>query len=111
YGEALTMGYYREYKLPIRIVRIFNTYGPRMRETDGRIIPNFFTQGLQNKPITIYGDGKQTRSFCYVSDMSAGIFKLMQSNETRPVNIGNPREMTILEMAATVKSITGNTQN
>lgn len=110
YAEALSVAYAREHKTKIRIVRIFNTYGPRMRETDGRIIPNFFMQGLKNESLTVYGDGSQTRSFCYVSDMCNGIFKLMQSEETRPVNIGNPLELTVLEMAKTVKKLTGNSQ-
>lgn len=108
FGEALTMAYHRTYGVQTRIVRIFNTYGPRMRETDGRIIPNFFTQGLANVPITIFGDGKQTRSFCYVTDMCEGLYKLMNSDETRPVNIGNPIELAVLEMAETVKNLTGN---
>lgn len=110
FGEALSMSYWREFKTQIRLVRIFNTYGPRMRETDGRIIPNFFTQGLKNESLTVYGEGKQTRSFCYVSDMCEGIFAVMQSNEIRPINVGNPRELTILEMAETVKKLTKNTQ-
>lgn len=109
FGEAMTMAYHREYGVQTRIVRIFNTYGPRMRETDGRIIPNFFMQGLHNQPLTIYGDGSQTRSFCFVSDMCRGFYQLMQSDCTDPVNIGNPVEMTVLQMAQTVRELTGNT--
>jgi len=110
FGEALTMAYSREHGVDARIIRIFNTYGPKMRETDGRIIPNFFMQGLKNVPLTIYGDGKQTRSYCYVSDQCEGLYALMRSNEKRPVNVGNPIELTVLEMAETVKKLTGNTQ-
>lgn len=109
FGEAMSMAYRREYGLEIRIVRIFNTYGPRMRETDGRIIPNFFMQGLSGQSLTVYGDGSQTRSFCFVEDMCEGIYRLVQSAEIRPVNIGNPRELTVLEMAETVKKLTHNT--
>lgn len=111
FGEALTMAYQRAHGVEVRIVRIFNTYGPRMRETDGRIIPNFFTQGLQGKSLTIYGDGSQTRSFCFVTDMCRGFYDLMQSNFQEPVNIGNPNEMTVLEMAETVRQLTGNSQD
>ncbi|MEM3373732.1 MAG: GDP-mannose 4,6-dehydratase, partial [Candidatus Woesearchaeota archaeon] len=86
--------------------RIFNTYGPRMRVDDGRVIPNFITQALKNKPITIYGDGKQTRSFCYVDDMVEGIIRMMKSNETGPKNLGNPKEFTVLETAMLIKKLT-----
>jgi nucleoside-diphosphate-sugar epimerase len=109
YGEALTMAFNREHNVDTRIVRIFNTYGPRMRPGDGRVIPNFFAQALQKKPLTIQGDGKQTRSLCFVRDEVEGIYALMQSKETRPVNIGNPNELTILEIAEKINSLTGNT--
>ncbi len=99
FSEALTMGYHRHYGLDTRIVRIFNTYGPRMRLNDGRALPNFVYQALSGKPITVYGDGKQTRSFCYVSDLIDGIYRLMLSEEHFPVNVGNPLEITILEFA------------
>ncbi len=110
FGEALSMAYHRQFGTKIRLIRIFNTYGPRMRETDGRIIPNFFMQGLNGESLTIYGEGQQTRSFCYVADMCEGMYALVQSEETRPVNIGNPTELTVLEMAETVKKLTGNTK-
>jgi dTDP-glucose 4,6-dehydratase len=97
FSEALTMAYYRYHGVDTRIVRIFNTYGPRMRLNDGRALPNFVFQALSGIPITIYGDGKQTRSFCYVDDLVEGIYRLMKSNEHLPVNIGNPQEITILE--------------
>jgi len=104
FSEALTMGFHRHYGLDTRIVRIFNTYGPRMRLNDGRALPNFVYQALSGKPITIYGDGKQTRSFCYVSDEIEGIYRLILSDEHFPVNIGNPAELTILEFAERVRS-------
>jgi dTDP-glucose 4,6-dehydratase len=103
FSEALTMGYHRYYDLDSRIVRIFNTYGPRMRLNDGRALPNFVFQALSGMPITVYGNGKQTRSFCYVSDLIDGIYRLMLSKEHFPVNIGNPVEMTILEFAECVR--------
>ena len=99
FAEAMTMAYHREHGVETRIVRIFNTYGPRMRLKDGRVVPAFVSQALTNKPITIFGDGKQTRSFCYVSDLIEGIYRLMMSDYNLPVNIGNPREMTMLEFA------------
>lgn len=108
YAEALTMAYRREYALDTRIVRIFNTYGPRMRPEDGRVIPNFFVQALKGKPLTVYGDGTQTRSFCYVRDEVEGIFALMQSKETMPLNIGNPTEFTMIQIAEKINQITGN---
>jgi dTDP-glucose 4,6-dehydratase len=108
FGEALTMAYHRERGVDVRIVRIFNTYGPRMRPDDGRIIPNFFIQALQNQSLSIYGNGSQTRSFCYVSDEVEGFWALMQSTETRPVNIGSPAEKTVLEIATLVNQLTGN---
>jgi dTDP-glucose 4,6-dehydratase len=106
FAEAITMAYHRFHKLDTKIVRIFNTYGPRMRLMDGRAIPNFITQALKNEPITIYGDGSQTRSFCYVSDLVAGIHKLAHSAINDPVNIGNPVEMTLNELAEHIKRIT-----
>ena len=107
YAEAMTMAYNRYHGLDTRIVRIFNTYGPRMRLNDGRALPNFIHQALTGQPITVYGDGSQTRSFCYVSDLMEGIFRLMQSDEHLPTNIGNPQEITILEFARRVKALTG----
>jgi dTDP-glucose 4,6-dehydratase len=104
FSEALTMGYHRQYGLDTHIVRIFNTYGPRMRLNDGRALPNFVYQALSGHPITIYGDGKQTRSFCYVSDLIEGIYRLALSNEHLPVNVGNPSEITILEFAERIRS-------
>lgn len=103
FSEALTMGYHRHYGADTHIVRIFNTYGPRMRLQDGRALPNFVYQALSGQPITVFGDGKQTRSFCYVSDLIDGIYRLSQSKERLPVNIGNPNEMTILEFAQRVR--------
>jgi dTDP-glucose 4,6-dehydratase len=103
----MTMAYHRSHGLDTRIVRIFNTYGPRMRLNDGRALPNFVHQALTGQPLTVYGDGKQTRSFCYVSDLIAGIFKLMHSGEHEPVNIGNPQEITILEFAERVRARMG----
>src|SRR5207253_3386422 len=97
FAEALTMAYCREHKMETRIVRIFNTYGPRMRLNDGRVVPAFISQALKQKPITIFGSGQQTRSFCYCSDLIEGIFRLMMSDTPLPVNIGNPREMTMVE--------------
>ena len=99
FAEALTMAYHREHNVATRIVRIFNTYGPRMRLNDGRVVPAFVSQALTNKPITVFGTGMQTRAFCYVSDLIEGIYRLMMSNHHLPVNIGNPREMTMLEFA------------
>ena len=106
FAEAMTMAYHREVGIDTRIVRIFNTYGPRMRKDDGRAIPNFISQALAGEPITIYGDGKQTRSVCYVSDLVEGIYRLMQSDYGEPVNIGNPSEMSILELAEMILKIT-----
>ena len=104
FAEALTMGYHRHYGLDTRIVRIFNTYGPRMRLNDGRALPNFVFQALSGMPITVYGDGKQTRSFCYVTDLIEGIYRLALSGEHLPVNIGNPEEITLLEFAERVRA-------
>ncbi len=103
FAEAMTMAYHRYYGVDTHIVRIFNTYGPRMRLSDGRALPNFVHQGLMGKPITVYGDGKQTRSFCYVSDLIEGIYRLMLSDEHLPTNIGNPQEITILQFAERVR--------
>jgi dTDP-glucose 4,6-dehydratase len=103
FAEAMTMAYHRYYNVDTHIVRIFNTYGPRMRLSDGRALPNFVHQGLMGKPITVYGDGKQTRSFCYVSDLIEGIYRLMLSDEHLPTNIGNPQEITILQFAERVR--------
>ncbi|MGV3773069.1 MAG: UDP-glucuronic acid decarboxylase family protein [Verrucomicrobiales bacterium] len=107
FAEALTMGYHREHKLETRIVRIFNTYGPRMRMNDGRVVPAFISQALEGTPMTVFGDGTQTRSFCYCSDLIEGIYRLMMSDTPLPVNIGNPREMTMLQFAEAIKNITG----
>jgi dTDP-glucose 4,6-dehydratase len=107
FSEAITMAYHRFHKVNTRIVRIFNTYGPRMRLNDGRALPNFLYQALVGEPITVYGDGKQTRSFCYVSDLIEGIYRLFESNEHDPVNIGNPQEITILEFAERVRALVG----
>ncbi|OGR75585.1 MAG: NAD-dependent dehydratase [Elusimicrobia bacterium GWC2_65_9] len=105
FAEAMTMAYHRCHGVPVRIVRIFNTYGPRMRQNDGRAVPNFITQALKGRPITVYGNGSQTRSLTYVTDLVDGIDRLIRSRETGPVNIGNPREMTLLEIARTVKRL------
>ncbi|HYL69375.1 MAG TPA: GDP-mannose 4,6-dehydratase, partial [Candidatus Limnocylindria bacterium] len=109
FAEALTMAYHRSHGLDTRIVRIFNTYGPRMRLNDGRALPNFLYQALSSEPITVYGDGKQTRSFCYVSDLLDGIYRLLELEEHEPVNIGNPHEITILEFAERVRKLVGAT--
>jgi len=104
YAEAMTMAYHRFHNVDTHIVRIFNTYGPRMRLNDGRALPNFVHQALSGKSITVYGDGKQTRSFCYVSDLIEGIYRLMLSQEHLPVNIGNPQEITILQFAERIRT-------
>jgi len=106
YAEAITMAYHRYHGLDTRIARIFNTYGPRMRAYDGRVVPNFINQALKGEDITVYGDGSQTRSFCYVSDLIDGIYKLMMSDFTEPINIGNPDEMSVLEFAKELLEIT-----
>jgi dTDP-glucose 4,6-dehydratase len=108
FAEALTMAYHRYHDVDTRIVRIFNTYGPRMRLDDGRVVPNFLQQALRGEPLTIYGDGSQTRSFCFVDDLVDGIDRLLLSSEHDPVNIGNPTETTILEFAETINRIIGN---
>jgi len=107
YAEALTMAYHRTHQVDTRIVRIFNTYGPRMGIDDGRAIPNFFKQAWTGKDLTVYGDGRQTRSFCYVTDLIEGIYRLLLSSEHDPVNIGNPKEMNLLEMAEKILQVTG----
>ena len=105
FAEALVMAYHRQQGLDTHIVRIFNTYGPRMRKNDGRAIPAFISQALKNKEITVFGNGKQTRSFCYISDQINGIFRLINSDYHFPINIGNPDEMTILELAEKIKEV------
>ena len=107
FAEALTVAYQREHGVETRIVRIFNTYGPRMRLNDGRVVPAFVSQALRNKPLTVFGDGSQTRSFCYCSDLIEGIFRLMMGAQPGPINIGNPREMTMLEFAREIIRVTG----
>jgi dTDP-glucose 4,6-dehydratase len=109
FAEAMTMAYHRFHGVDTKIVRIFNTYGPRMRVNDGRSVPAFMSQALRNEDVTIFGDGSQTRSFCYVSDLVRGIIALMKSGENDPVNIGNPREMTITAIAETIIRMTGST--
>src|SRR5881409_272756 len=109
FAEAITMAYHRYHRVDTRIVRIFNTYGPRMRLRDGRVVPAFIGEALKGEPLTIFGDGSQTRSFCYVSDLIDGIFKLAMSDFHEPVNIGNPREMTIQQFAEEIRRITGTT--
>jgi dTDP-glucose 4,6-dehydratase len=107
FAEALTMAYQREHHIETRIVRIFNTYGPRMRLNDGRVVPAFISQALKNKPVSVFGDGSQTRSFCFCSDLIDGIYRLMMSGVSSPVNIGNPHEMTVLEFAREIIRLTG----
>ncbi|MGA1530861.1 MAG: UDP-glucuronic acid decarboxylase family protein [Kiritimatiellia bacterium] len=107
FAEAMTMAYNRYHGVETRIVRIFNTYGPRMRPKDGRVVPAFITQALKNEPITVFGDGSQTRSFCYVSDLIAGIYALSQSDEVNPVNIGNPSEMSVKQFAEVIRDRCG----
>lgn len=106
FAEALTMAYHRYHKVDTRIIRIFNTYGTRMRVRDGRAIPNFITQALHNEDVTVYGDGMQTRSFCFISDMVEGIYRLLMSDYNFPVNIGNPQEMTVVGLAREIISLT-----
>jgi len=105
FAEAITMAYQRFHGVETRIVRIFNTYGPRMRLNDGRVVPAFFSQALKGEPLTVFGDGSQTRSFCYVSDLVEGIYRLLLSDEPEPVNIGNPYEMTIMQFAVKIQEI------
>ena len=109
FQEALTMAYHRMHGVRTRIVRIFNTYGPRMRLADGRVLPNFLCQALRGQPLTIYGDGSQTRSFCFVSDLVDGIWRLLHTEESEPVNIGNPAEMTIRQFGEKILEMTGST--
>jgi dTDP-glucose 4,6-dehydratase len=106
YSEAMTMAYHRQQGVDTAIARIFNTYGPRMRSSDGRAIPTFMRQALENEPLTVFGDGSQTRSFCYVDDLIRGLYLLATSNEHMPINLGNPSEFTILELAETVIRVT-----
>ncbi len=107
FAEALTMSYHRHHGLQTRIVRIFNTYGPRMRLDDGRVLPAFIGQALRGEPLTVFGDGSQTRSFCYVDDLLEGIYRLMQSDEVYPTNIGNPSEMSIMDFAVKIQATLG----
>ena len=102
FAEALTMAYYRSHGVATRIIRIFNTYGPRMRLRDGRVVPNFIGQALRGEDLTVYGDGSQTRSFCYVDDLVEGIVRLLRSDRNEPVNVGNPQELSVLEFAETI---------
>ncbi len=106
FAEALTMAYHRVHKLDTKIARIFNTYGPKMRSNDGRVVPNFINQALNNKPITVYGQGGQTRSFCYIDDLVDGLYRLMLSAVNAPLNLGNPREFTIMQLAKLVLKLT-----
>ncbi len=107
FAEAMAMAYHRAHGIETRIARIFNTYGPRMRLDDGRVVPNFIKQALLGQPLTVYDDGSRTRSFCYVSDLVEGMYRLLMSDEILPVNLGNPEEMTVLDLAEKVKAITG----
>ncbi|NOZ79560.1 MAG: SDR family oxidoreductase [Acidobacteria bacterium] len=107
FAEALTMAYHRHHGVETRIVRIFNTYGPRMRAGDGRVVPTFINQALAGEPLTVFGDGSQTRSFCYVDDLVEGLWRLLNSDHAEPVNIGNPKEMTVLQFAKEIVRLTG----
>lgn len=107
FAEAMTMAYHRYHGLDTRIVRVFNTYGPRMRPNDGRVVSNFINQALRGEPLTVYGDGSQTRSFCYVSDMVEGLYRLLMSDGVNPVNIGNPKEFTVIDLAHMVLKAVG----
>ncbi len=109
FAEAMTMAYHRFHGVETRIVRIFNTYGERMRVNDGRVVPAFISQALRNEPLTVFGDGSQTRSFCYVSDLIEGIYRLLMSDEVNPTNIGNPSEMTVLQFAERIRALVGST--
>ena len=109
FAEAITMAYHRYHDLDTHIARIFNTYGPRMRVDDRRVVPNFMVQALQGEPLTVYGDGSQTRSFCYIDDLVDGLYRLLNSSEPLPVNLGNPIELSILTLAEEINAITGNT--
>jgi dTDP-glucose 4,6-dehydratase len=107
FAEAMTMAYHRTHKVETRIVRIFNTYGPRMRLNDGRVVPNFVAQALRGEDLTVYGDGSQTRSFCFVNDLVEGLVRLLRSNYSEPVNLGNPRELSVLDFACVIIELTG----
>jgi len=109
YAEAMATAYHTYYGIPIRIVRIFNTYGPRMDPNDGRVVTNFITQALRGEPLTIYGDGSQTRSFCYIDDLIEGIIRLMNVEYSRPVNLGNPEEYSVIELAQLIKELADST--
>ncbi|MBC7528228.1 MAG: GDP-mannose 4,6-dehydratase, partial [Chthonomonadaceae bacterium] len=109
FAESMTMAYHRYHEVNTKIVRIFNTYGPRMRLNDGRVVPNFIGQALRGEPITVYGTGQQTRSFCYCEDLIDGFWRLVTSDQSGPINIGNPTERTMLEFAQEIKSLTGST--
>ena len=111
FSEAMTMAYHRHFGLNTRIVRIFNTYGPRMRPDDGRVVPNFVKQAMQGNPLTLYGDGSQTRSFCFVSDLVEGLLRLLRSDVHTPVNIGNPNEITVRQLGDSILSILGKPSN
>ena len=111
FAEAITMAYHRFHGVKTRIVRIFNTYGPRMRLNDGRVLPNFMKQALQGEPITIYGQGDQTRSFCYVSDLVEGIYRLLSADFSQPVNLGNPSEITVLQLAREIIALVEGTRS
>jgi dTDP-glucose 4,6-dehydratase len=111
FAEAMTMAYHRVHGVDTRIIRIFNTYGPRMRLEDGRAIPSFITQALSGEDISVFGDGSQTRSFCFISDLVEGIYRVLMSGETRPVNLGNPQELTILDLAKAIVRLTGSRSN
>jgi dTDP-glucose 4,6-dehydratase len=107
FAEAMTMAYHRVHKLDTKIVRIFNTYGPRMRHNDGRVVPNFIDRALKGKALTVYGKGRQTRSFCYIDDLVEGLLRLMRSRENTPINLGNPQEFTIMQLVKLVLRLTG----
>ena len=107
YGEALSMAYHRQHGVPVKLVRIFNTYGPRMRRSDGRAVPNFIKQSIKGEPLTVHGDGSQTRSLCYVDDLVEGIWRFVESDVTGPVNVGNPREISVKELAELVAKVAG----
>ena len=111
FAEAITMAYHRYHGVKTRIVRIFNTYGPRMRLNDGRVLPNFMKQALRGEPLTIYGKGEQTRSFCYVSDLVEGIVRLLNTDFSEPVNLGNPTEITVMQLAEEIISLVGETKS
>ena len=109
FAEAMTMAYHRTHAVPVHIIRIFNTYGPRMRQQDGRAVPNFITQSLRGEPITVHGDGSQTRSLCYVDDLIEGIYRFLRSDVVGPINLGNPEEITVLGLAEKIRDLAGST--